>query len=82
VRPRWSRGPGSEGLPGISTLGRIMHHLRQIAYLLPFILAGLLLAGVVTAMTDGGRANWLVVAFVALLLALLLFRRTRATRVH
>jgi hydrogenase-4 membrane subunit HyfE len=54
----------------------------QIARVLPFLMAGLLLLNLVTAIADGGRANWLAVAFVALLLALMLFRRTRATRVH
>jgi hypothetical protein len=51
--------------------------LRQFVRLLPFILAGLLLLNLVTAIAAGGRANWLAVAFVALLLALMLFRRTR-----
>jgi hypothetical protein len=54
-----------------------MHHLRQIASLLPFILAGLLLLNLMTAIADGGRASWLTVAVIALLLALLLVRRTR-----
>jgi hydrogenase-4 membrane subunit HyfE len=53
----------------------------QIARVLPFIMTGLLLLNLVTAIADGGRANWLAVAFVALLLALMLFRRSRATRV-
>jgi hypothetical protein len=66
------------GLPDTTTLEGIMHHLRQVAYLLPFILAGLLLLNLVTAIADGGRASWLMVGFLALLLALLLVRRTRA----
>ena len=50
----------------------------QFARVLPFIMAGLLLVNLVTAIADGTRANWLSVAFVAGLLALLLWRRARA----
>jgi uncharacterized membrane protein YhhN len=52
--------------------------LHQIARLLPFFLAGLLLLNLLTATLDGGRANWLLVAVLALLLAGMVFWRTRA----
>ena len=44
----------------------------------PVILAGLLLLNLVTAVADGTRAHWLMVAFLAVLLALLLWRSARA----
>jgi uncharacterized membrane protein SirB2 len=49
----------------------------RIAYALPFIMAGLLLVSLVTAITNSGQANWLTVAVVAVLLALMLGRRGR-----
>jgi uncharacterized membrane protein SirB2 len=52
----------------------------QIAYWTPFVMAGLLLFSIATAVMAGGRANWLTVALVALLLALMLFRRALADR--
>ncbi len=52
----------------------------QIASWTPFVMAGLLLFSIATAIMAGGRANWLTVAVVALLLALMLFRRARADR--
>ena len=52
--------------------------LHQIARLFPFIMAGLLLFNLLTALADGSRANWLSVAFIAVLLALMLWRRGRA----
>jgi hypothetical protein len=49
----------------------------RIAYALPFIMAGLLLLSLVTAIANGTQANWLTVAFVAVLLAVMLWRRGR-----
>ncbi len=45
---------------------------RRIA---PFILAGILLLNLAEAISDGGRANWLMVALLALILALLVWQR-------
>jgi hypothetical protein len=50
----------------------------QIARLFPFVMAGLLLLNLLTAIADGSRANWLTVAFIAMLLALMLWWRGRA----
>jgi uncharacterized membrane protein SirB2 len=49
----------------------------RIAYTLPFIMAGLLLLSLVTAIGGGGQANWLTVAVVAVLLAVMLGRSGR-----
>jgi hypothetical protein len=49
----------------------------RIARLFPFIMAGLLLLNLLTAMAEGSRANWLAVAFVAVVLALILWWRGR-----
>jgi hypothetical protein len=49
----------------------------RIARLFPFIIAGLLLLNLLTAIAEGSRANWLAVAFVAILLALMLWWRWR-----
>jgi hypothetical protein len=51
--------------------------LGQIARILPFIMLGLLLLNLLTAIADGGRANWLSVAVIAGLLAVMLWRRGR-----
>ena len=50
----------------------------RIARLFPFIMAGLLLLNLLTALAEGSRANWLAVAFVAVVLALMLWWRGRA----
>jgi hypothetical protein len=47
---------------------------RRIA---PYILAGLLLFNLAEAIAIGGRGNWIMVAFLALLLALTIWRRRR-----
>jgi hypothetical protein len=53
--------------------------LYQITRFLPFFLAGFLVLNLLTATLDGGRANWLLVAVLASLLAVTVFQRTRAT---
>lgn len=45
----------------------------------PFILTGALLLNLVNALLGGGRANWLLVTVVALMLALTLWWRARTT---
>ena len=45
----------------------------------PFVLAGLLVFNLVDAIINGGRWNWLTVAFLALLLALMVWQRRRRT---
>ena len=50
----------------------------RLARMFPFIMAGLLLLNLLTAMAEGSRANWLAVAFVAVVLALMLWWRGRA----
>jgi hypothetical protein len=49
----------------------------RIAYTLPFIMAGLFLLSLLTVLANGSQANWLTVAFVAVLLALMLWRSDR-----
>lgn len=51
--------------------------LGQIARILPFIMLSLLLLNLLTAIADGSRANWLSVAVIAVLLAVMLWRRGR-----
>ena len=51
--------------------------LEQYRRAVPFILAGLLLFNLVDAIINGGRANWIVVAVMALVLALTLWLRRR-----
>jgi hypothetical protein len=50
----------------------------QIARFFPFLMAGLLVLNLLTAITEGSRANWLMVAVIAGLLAVMLGRRGRA----
>ncbi len=45
---------------------------------LPFVLAGLLLFNLADAIVNGGRANWIRVAVIALVLALTIWWRRRA----
>jgi hypothetical protein len=49
----------------------------RIARLFPFIMAGLLLLNLLTAIAEGSRGNWLAVAFIAILLAVMLWWRGR-----
>ena len=49
--------------------------LEQYRRVVPFILAGLLLFNLADAIANGGRANWIVVAVMALVLALTLWLR-------
>jgi hypothetical protein len=42
---------------------------------MPFVLAGFLLGNLIGALTNGGRGNWITVALLALLLALIVWRR-------
>ncbi len=46
----------------------------------PFLLAGVLLLNLTSAIMNGGRARWLMVALLALMLALELWWRGRAQR--
>lgn len=48
---------------------------EQYRRLQPFILSGLLVYNLVDALVDPTRGNWLSVAIVALVLALVLWRR-------
>ena len=43
----------------------------------PFLLAGILLFNLGDAIINGGRGNWITVAILALLLALLVWQRRR-----
>jgi hypothetical protein len=73
----------AEDIPGpqrIPTPEGIM--FGQIARMLPFIIAGLLLLNLLTAIADGSRGNWLAVAIVAILLALMLWRRGRVVDIE
>lgn len=47
--------------------------------ILPFVLAGGLVINLIQAITVGGRGNWISVAIIALLLALIVWQRRRAT---
>jgi hypothetical protein len=51
----------------------------QLLRWMPFILAGFLLLSLMTAIVDGGRGNWLIVALVALAVAANLWLRDRTT---
>ena len=64
-------------MPGIGRGETGVQAWRRVA---PFILAGLLLTNLAIAIADGGRENWLMVALVAAILALLLVRHARPTR--
>ena len=44
---------------------------------LPFVLAGLLLFNLADAIVNGGRANWIMVAVMALVLVLTIWWRRR-----
>ncbi|MGD9510983.1 MAG: hypothetical protein AB7X49_20800 [Geminicoccaceae bacterium] len=46
--------------------------------MVPFLLAVLLVFNLLEAITGGGRENWITVAIIALLLAIVLWRRRRA----
>ncbi len=52
--------------------------LERYRRVLPFILAGLLILNLVQAIVNGSRADWIVVAVMALVLALTLWWRRRA----
>ena len=54
--------------------------LEQYRRVLPFILAGLLVFNLVEDIINGGRANWITVAVMALVLALTLWWRRRAAQ--
>jgi hypothetical protein len=49
----------------------------RIAHALPFIMAGLFLLSLLTAIANGGQATWLTVIFITGLLALMLGRSGR-----
>ena len=51
--------------------------LQQYRRVLPFLLAGLLVFNLVEAVLDSTQGNWVRVGVMALLLAFVLWRRTR-----